>query len=146
MVSFLQDISSVAYRRDSLEKIKEEIKAIYSNSQKPVNVAKQYPTLYLKARKAFGSWKKAIEACGMDYERTRNRRKWSREKIANEIKKLYSSGKSLRPSDLKKKGMTYILSAATYHFGSWAKALDFCSVKSSYGKGKETNSCGHKSA
>ena len=64
------------------EKIKNEIRALYNGSlKKPHNVAKEHPKLYLKARKLFGSWKKALEACGIDYEKTRNRKKWSREKI-----------------------------------------------------------------
>ena len=50
------------------EKIKNEIKALYKGPlKKPNNVANEYPTLYIKARKVFGSWRKAVESSGIDY-------------------------------------------------------------------------------
>jgi hypothetical protein len=106
------------------ERIRNEIIALYGNGlRKPPNVAKEYPRLYSNARKVFGSWKKALEACGIDYEKARNHKKWSREKVANEIKRLYLSGHTLRPKDLKNGGATRLISAANYHFGSWSKAV-----------------------
>lgn len=119
------------------EKIKNEISAIYGNPlKKPANVAKEYPTLYLKARRVFGSWKKALEACGVDYEQARNRNKWSREKVLQEIKNLYSNGHSLRPKDLRIKGLVNVVSAATYHFGSWPKAVELSGARYSCGRKK----------
>jgi hypothetical protein len=107
-----------------VERIKDEIVALYGNGlKKPSNVAKEYPRLYSNARKAFGSWKKALETCHIDYEKARNHKKWSREKVAKEIKRLYLSGHTLRPKDLRKGGATTLISAANYHFGSWAKAI-----------------------
>ena len=107
------------------EIVKKEIKVLYNGPlKKPHNVAKEYPILYLKARKLFGSWKKAIEACGIDYEKTRNHKKWSREKIVKGIKELSLKGHSLRLKDLRKEGMISIISAAQYHFGSWRKAVE----------------------
>ncbi len=111
------------------EIVTKEIKVLYNGSlKKPHNVAKEYPILYLKARKLFGSWKKAIEACGIDYEKTRNHKKWSREKIVKGIKELYLKGHSLRLKDLRKEGMISIISAAQYHFGSWRKAAEYSGV------------------
>jgi hypothetical protein len=106
------------------ERIRNEIIALYGNGRrKPSNVAKEHPRLYSSARKVFGSWKKALEACEIDYEKARNHKKWSREKVANEIKRLYLSGHTLRPKDLKNGGATRLISAANYHFGSWSKAI-----------------------
>ena len=106
------------------DRIRNEIIALYGNGPtKPSNVAKEHPRLYSNARKVFGSWKKALEACEIDYEKARNHNKWSREKVAKEIRKLYLSGHTLRPKDLKKGGATKLISAATYHFGSWSKAV-----------------------
>ena len=111
------------------ERIRKEISALYDNPlQKPSNVAKEYPRLYLKARKIFGSWKRALQACGIDYEKARNRKKWSREKVLQEIINLYGNGHSLRPKDLKRKGTINLFSAATYHFGSWSKAVESCRI------------------
>ena len=111
------------------EKVKIEIKVLYNGSlKKPHNVAKQYPKLYLKARKVFGSWKKAIEACGIDYEKTRNHKKWSQEKIVKGIRELYLKSHSLRLKDLKRDGTISLVSAAQYHFGSWRKAVEYSGV------------------
>lgn len=121
----------------STEKIKDEIKALYNGSlKKPHNVAKEYPTLYLRARKIFGSWKKALEACGINYEKARNHKKWSRIKVVEEINRLYLNGYSLRLKDLRRKGMICLISAAMYHFGSWRKAVESCGICYSFGKGK----------
>lgn len=107
------------------EKVKTEIIAIYkSSSRKPLNVSKEHPKLYLKARRAFGSWKKALEACGIDYEETRNHKKWSREKVIREIRDLNRKCHSLRPKDLRENGSISLISAASYHFGSWRKAVE----------------------
>ena len=120
------------------EKIKNEIRTLYNDPQKkPANVAKEYPELYLKARRIFGSWKKALEACGIDYEKARTRKKWSREKVAKEIKKLHLKGHSLRPNDLRKEGMISLISAAQYHFGSWRRAVESTGVYYSFGRGKK---------
>jgi hypothetical protein len=106
------------------EKIRNQIISLYDGLPgKPSNVAKEYPRLYSNARKVFGSWKKALEACEIDYEKARNHKKWSRVKVANEIKRLYLIGHTLRPKDLKKGGATRLISAANYHFGSWSKAV-----------------------
>lgn len=121
------------------EKVRNEIKALYNGSfKKPCNVAKEYPLLYLKARRLFGSWKKALEACGIDYEKARNHKKWSRVKVVEEINKLHlNNGSGLRLNVLRRKGMICLISAAMYHFGSWRKAVESCGICYSYGKEKK---------
>jgi hypothetical protein len=113
--------------------VRNEIRSLYNGSlRKPSNVAKEYPRLYSNARKVFGSWKKALEACEIDYEKARNHKKWSRDKVAKEIKRLYLSGHTLRPRDLKKGETIKLISAATYHFGSWSKAVKHSGIHHSY--------------
>jgi hypothetical protein len=115
------------------EKTIKQIEELYKRLlKKPSNVAKEYPRLYSNARKVFGSWKKALESCEIDYEKARNHKKWSREKVVNEIKRLYLSGHTLRPKDLKKGGETRLISAATYHFGSWSKAVKHSGIYYSF--------------
>ncbi|MBI2485552.1 MAG: radical SAM protein [Deltaproteobacteria bacterium] len=116
------------------EKIKTDIRMLYNGSlKKPSNVAREYPALYSKARKIFGSWKTALEACGIDYEKARNRKKWSREKVRREIKKLHLKGQSLRLKELRKNGKVSLISAAAYHFGSWRKAVESSDIHYSFG-------------
>jgi hypothetical protein len=120
------------------ERVKREIKTIFRpDAEKPVNIAKSHSSLYVKACKAFGSWRNALEACGIDYERARNNRKWTRERIVREIKKLGAGGGCLRPSVLRKNGMTTLVSAAEYHFGSWRRAVEYCGLDYSFGRRKK---------
>ncbi|HEY7534853.1 MAG TPA: hypothetical protein VH878_02780 [Thermodesulfobacteriota bacterium] len=117
------------------EKLQNEIKALYAGSlKKPHNVSREYPNLYLRARKVFGSWKSAIQACGIDYEKTRNHKKWSREKIINEIKQKYLKNQSLRLKDLRKQGVISLISSAFYHFGSWGKAVESSGIRYQFGR------------
>ena len=129
------------------EIVKKEIKVLYNGSlKKPHNVAKEHPKLYLKARKLFGSWRKALETCGIDYEKARNHKKWSREKIVKAIKELsLINSHSLRLKDLRKEGMISIISAAQYHFGSWRKAVESSGICYSSIRKKEniTNEAEH---
>jgi hypothetical protein len=123
------------------ETIKDEIVALYGNGLiKPTNVAKEYPRLYSNARKAFGSWKKALEACQIDYEKARNHKKWSREEVAREIKRLYLGGHTLRPKDLRRGGATKLISAANYHFGSWSKAIKKSGIRYSFERNHKKSS------
>ncbi len=107
------------------ERVKKEIKTIFSpEAEKPSNIAKEHTNLYIQACEVFGSWRNAIEACGIDYESTKNNKKWSREKIVKAIKRLRHEGKSLKPSQLRNNGGVKLLSAAEYHFGSWRRAVE----------------------
>ena len=54
-----------------------------------------YPAVYAAAERIFGSWKNAIEACGLDYRKIRKYRIWSKETVIKEIKKRYKLGQSL---------------------------------------------------
>jgi len=128
---------------ERVESIKREIQSLYKvNDKKPVNIAKEYTKLYIKACRVFGSWRNALEACGLNYETARNHKKWNREKICKEITKLNKKGFSLRPSVLRQEGMTDLLSAAGYHFGSWRRAVETCGYEYSFGR-ERSNGNGH---
>lgn len=120
------------------ERVKREIETIFRpDAEKPANIAKSHSSLYVKACKAFGSWRNAVEACGLDYESSRNNRKWTRDRILREIKRIGAGGGCLRPSVLRKNGMTKLVSAAEYHFGSWRRAVEACGMDYSFGRRKK---------
>ncbi len=65
------------------------------HGKKPLNssyYAANYPAVYAAAERIFGSWKNAIEACGLDYSTIRKYRIWNKETVINEIKKRQKSG------------------------------------------------------
>jgi hypothetical protein len=116
-------------------KIKKEIASIYNSlSERPKNVAKEHSLIYHRACKIFGSWREALKESGINYEKARNNKKWSREKIAKEINRLHHEGKSLRPSQLRNNGGVKVLSAAEYHFGSWRRAVEVSGCNYSNGR------------
>lgn len=54
------------------ERVKREIRTIFGpDAVKPANIAKEHASLYVTACKTFGSWRNALEACGIDYESSR---------------------------------------------------------------------------
>ena len=124
--------------RRGLENTKKEIILIYScHEKKPGNIVKEHPRLYSKARKYFGSWKNALETCGINYDTARNSNNWSREKIVEKIRELVNDGQSLRPSDLRGNKSVRLMSAASYHFGSWSKAVSHAGIDYEYGRKKK---------
>lgn len=120
------------------ERVIKEIREVFSpGAEKPANVAKEHSALYLRACKIFGSWRIALEASGVDYESSRNNKKWTRQRIMSEIKSLSTKDASLRPSVLRKNGMTSLVSAADYHFGSWKKAVESSGVEYGFARRKK---------
>ena len=45
--------------------------------------------LLLKAREKFGTWKKAVEAAGIDYTKVRKIQRWSKKEIRTQLRALY---------------------------------------------------------
>ncbi len=98
-------------------------------SGKPLNyhaLAKEGKTtvaLLMVARNRFGSWRKAIHAAGLDYSKIQKKHhiRWSKSKIADEIKRRHAKGLSIKGGDVR--GIALYV-AALRHFGKngWAKA------------------------
>lgn len=88
-------------------------------------VYKNNIALHSAARREFGSWKKAVEAAGYDYEEINELAdttytSWTKEKIVRMIREL-------SPEQLSYRNMTkehlLLYSAAYRKFGNWANAL-----------------------
>jgi hypothetical protein len=79
--------------------------------------------LYEVRRRLFGTWAKAVEAAGFDYEHVTGVRRWSREKVIEEIQKLAAEGVPLDATSIGRK-YSYLHEAAVKLFPrSWGKAL-----------------------
>ena len=75
----------------------------------------------------FGSWRGAVEAAGLDYEKIVGHRLWTKEKLIDEIKKLNGQGIPLNPEFIEKYHCDLFASANVY-FESWSQALDSAGV------------------
>lgn len=102
------------------------INAIRERKQKglsltPSGAEKDDCSLVSTATRVLGSWRKALITAGIDPEQVYSRRRWSKEKIIEEIRRLSQTGPPEQNSVLKK--------AAVRHFGSWECALKAAGVR-----------------
>ena len=80
---------------------------------------------YEAARQHFGSWKKALEATGLNLKHAFHRgrpRKFDKRKLLEAIKQRHESGQSLVWTDVCLENRAFA-SAAKQAFGSWRRAL-----------------------
>ena len=95
------------------------------HGKKPINsscFATNYPAVYAAAERIFGSWKNAIEACGLDYSTIRKYRVWSKEIIMMEIRRRHKSGQSLN-SKYTYKDNRPLYMAAVKRYKNWGSAV-----------------------
>lgn len=77
--------------------------------------------LYIAARKLFRSWEDAMKASGMEYSKPK-RRKWSKEKVIGEIKKLKKRNIKVNHNYIYEHYRP-LYSAGYHYFGNWRKTL-----------------------
>jgi len=79
--------------------------------------------LLLRARERFGSWRLAIKAAGLDYEKITRIRRWSEKEIRSQLRELYKQRDFLDISTLSRKHPK-LYGACLRHFGSGVDALE----------------------
>jgi hypothetical protein len=70
----------------------------------------------------FGSWQAALEAAGLDYEEIRRNRSWDEDQVVDELRRMHSSGESLRVSDVAEQAPA-LVAAARRRFDGWYEAV-----------------------
>ncbi|MCS7264958.1 MAG: hypothetical protein NZ805_09020 [Armatimonadetes bacterium] len=82
-------------------------------------------SLFRKARHRFGSWKKAMEAAGLNYSEIVQRQKWTKERIIAEIRRLYAEGKDLSITAMQRTYPNLVaIAQSPRYFGSWRAAVE----------------------
>ena len=123
------------YSKWSKQKIIDKILELYESGEKlnHAHVNKIYPALTAAAlnKNHFGSWRKAVEAAGLDYEEIREAigikktEEWSKEKIVDEILELYNSGEDLNANNMREANIAlYGAAVNKRYFGSWKRAVE----------------------
>jgi hypothetical protein len=79
--------------------------------------------LYDAGGRRFGSWKAAVEAAGLDYERATGLRRWTRDKVVAEIRKLAAEGAALQMGRVKRRHSALFAAAEKLISCSWAESL-----------------------
>ena len=92
---------------------------------KPLNsswVAKRRQDLMMGATHLYGSWARAIIACGLPYERVRLTKTWSRNAVLDSLRRIASAGRSFHAS-IPRREREALQQAGRKLFGSWDAAL-----------------------
>lgn len=88
-------------------------------------------SLYLAAcaHRYFGSWRRAVEAAGLDHERMREGRVWTQTRILRTIQEIAAEGKPLGWAYIEEhEPGIYRAARRKENFGSWASALQAAGV------------------
>lgn len=107
-----------------LERIQELHKAGEDLSHSAAKRNHQYLVVVAINKRFFGSWRNAIAAAGIDYERVSKHEYWSKDRICERIRELYSQGESLSHEDAKRHHGALVSAASSpRYFGSWGAAI-----------------------
>lgn len=87
-------------------------------------VYKEHPTLYVAAKRHFGTggWAKARVRAGLS-ARDPKAQKWTKEKVIEELRRLDASGIALNVASMMITGNMQVYSGGIKRFGSWPKSL-----------------------
>ena len=88
-------------------------------------------SLYLAAcaHRYFGSWRRAVQAAGLDHETMRENRVWTRARILRTIQELAAQGKPLGWAYIEEhEPGIYRAARRRENFGSWAQAIEAAGV------------------
>lgn len=89
--------------------------------------AVNYPDVYAAAERMFGGWQYAIESCGLDYDKIRKYKRWSKDKVMEEIKRLKEEKQSLNSKHIQQEQRPLYL-ASLRRFKSWGGALEAAGI------------------
>jgi hypothetical protein len=89
------------------------------------HVRKNYQELLGAAIRYYGSWRAAVESCGIPYQSVRKYQNWSKDLIVAKIQELYQQGVDLsfRSMMLSKYNSMVYAAIRPNHFKSWKCAL-----------------------
>jgi hypothetical protein len=112
------------------EKLIAQIKKLHREGVdlSPTSMQITHGALFSSARSAshFGSWRAAIEACGLDYDALKRvKGQWTREEILRRIRDMNAQGHDLLDPRFKTKNRSLYLAACAHrYFGSWKRAVE----------------------
>lgn len=115
------------YRSWNRQRIIERIRELYEQGEDlswrnvSTNLDPQLAAAATKP-KHFGSWRKAIEAAGIDYQEVRRYHHWDEETIIKRVRELYEQGVPLNAKHIEEIDIP-LITAARRRFESWDKAL-----------------------
>ncbi|MFO8061338.1 MAG: hypothetical protein R6U31_00255 [bacterium] len=112
-------------RKQRMKKLKREIIELYDIEDGDLSarhIMHTHSALMGRAERLFGTWSKAVEYAGFDYESIRRHRSWTKEKIIEEIHEIYRNREKL---NTKYMGYNHndVYQAGVKYFGSWPETI-----------------------
>lgn len=114
--------------------IVERIRAL-KEAGKPLNfgyVSLHHATLMVAAYQYIGSWRKAIEAAGLDYAAIRKTKRWSQRSVVSEIRRMKREGVDVSITTEVVTKCPGLRDAAIRHFGTWRAAMRAAGLEKLY--------------
>jgi len=90
--------------------------------------ASTYPKVFAAAERTFGSWCEAIESCGIDYNTVRKYKKWTKESVLDEVRRLAKANEPLN-SQYAQNNYKPLYMAAIKNFKKWGRTLTRAGIK-----------------
>jgi hypothetical protein len=109
----------------SKESILNELNNRHENNQllDTKSIIEENRTLFDACKYYFGSYEKAINASGLNYDSIRERKKWSKNKVIHELRKRVSNNLSVNVDTVLKEDSS-LLNACIRYFGSYKNAIE----------------------
>ena len=122
------------------DKMIDKIKELNSKEEniRPNVLRKSYPGIYIWGRKIFGNIEELYREAGIDPDRIGLPKKWTRERIIEEIQKRAKEGRSLEFNSIRTED-SRLLSGAIRIFKSWFTAIDAAGIDSTKIRKKAMN-------
>lgn len=95
----------------------------------------QYLVVVAISPRFFGTWRQAVEAAGISYDKVSKHEYWDRERIISRIQELHAAGQPLSHEEAKRHHGALVSAASSpRYFGSWGSAvraagIDYDSVR-----------------
>lgn len=109
-------------RRWTKTRLVSEVKRLLPNGRPPssTDVILRLDSLRKVAERSFGSWRQFLRAAGLDADRVRKQRRWSKAAVLRAVRSL---GKTRLHRKMATKEDSGLVHAAASRFGSWDAAL-----------------------
>ncbi len=120
-------------RKLSKQDILETIRHRHANSTSLIwtDICMDNRSFASAAKHAFGSWRRALIAAGLDPTQHRNQsgKQWDQQRVIERIRQRQEEGQSLKCADVYREHRS-LVNAAQRYFGSWGKAVRAANVES----------------
>ena len=108
-----------------------ELRLLHKTGQElsPSAMQKSHSGLESSVRHHFGTYRKGLEAAGIDHEKLFLRQqRWNRSTVIDELRRLHRAGRNLRPAPMLKSKDRQFYAVVRQHFRTWWAGLEAAGI------------------